>query len=87
MSLNLMLAVQEGEACGLLFALKWLHESEIEESVVELDCKAVVDQWILQVHSAAMDFTEVGNLVATIKTILSFNPRIKVGYVKRLPIL
>lgn len=73
------LAVREGEAIGLLRALQWVVELNLQNVLFELDAKQVVDS----LSSRVIDLSEIGSVIFECKRLLSLNPTFGVGYVRR----
>lgn len=73
------LEVREGEAMGLLQALHWARELQLEDVVFEMDAKTVADS----VKSCTEDLTDFGIIIKQCRDILSVEPNYVVEFVRR----
>lgn len=73
------LLVPEGEALGLLQALRWASEMGIGACIFEIDCKTVVDN----IHSSKKDYPEFGVLISGCKSILATRSNFKIDFIRR----
>jgi len=64
-----LLDVSEGEAIGLLYAIRWVKEHNLSNVIFELDSKRVVDNF----HSTRNDVSDLGAIIRECRTtFLSF---------------
>lgn len=73
------LPVAEGEACGLLQAIKWMTSLGYDRVLFELDFKSVVDN----IHSPGADISELGSIIQECSGIISSFPNFNVKFIRR----
>lgn len=73
------LPVAEGEACGLLQAIKWMTNFGYDRVLFELDFKSVVDK----IHSPGADISELGSIIQECSGIISSFPNFNVKFIRR----
>jgi len=60
----------EGEALGMLQAIKWLTNFGLTHVILEMDCKFVVDK----INTFNVDTSEIGSILLKCKQLLVHNP-------------
>jgi len=72
--------VTEGEAIGLLYAIRWATEQNLNNVIFELDSKRVVDSF----HSTRNDVSDLGAIIRECGTTFSsFFTNSKVEFIRR----
>lgn len=77
--LKLGLDFGEGEAASLLQAIQWAHGLGLQQVIIELDAKVVVDN----IHTNYCDLSEFGFIISECKHLLALKPTYEVVYVRR----
>ncbi|CAN1794473.1 Putative ribonuclease H protein At1g65750 [Linum perenne] len=72
-------AIKEGEAKGLVEAMKWVASYQMANTMFEVDCQEVTNA----LGRREDDATEFGEIIAEGRRILQLNPTFRVTYVRR----
>lgn len=72
--------ILEGEALGLLHAIEWVIDLEIDRFIFDMECKVVVDR--LKVTTD--DISELGVILSKCSSMLSLSAHFKVEFSRRL---
>uniref|UniRef100_A0A803QFN7 RNase H type-1 domain-containing protein n=1 Tax=Cannabis sativa TaxID=3483 RepID=A0A803QFN7_CANSA len=72
-------SLEIAEAKALLLALEWAKAVNLPVSVIESNCKSLVDK----VNSSYCNYSVISDLVSHIRHLLSFSPALAIAFVPR----